>query len=341
MINAVWPAALSFIASLCLTGLVRIYAIRTNLLDVPNRRSSHTNATARGGGLGIVVVFLGAVLIGLTIGEIELRTALVLVVGGLSIAAIGFADDHVDVDSKWRFLVQVSAASGAVILLGGLPPVQLGSMQLELGLVGDILLVIFAVWFTNVFNFMDGIDGIAASEAICIAVGVMVVGAGNNSTSPTILVLLIAATAGFLAWNWPPAKIFMGDVGSAFLGFVLIVIAIHYCNAGQTSIWVWLILTAVFVVDATVTIIVRILRRDAWLTAHRSHAYQKASRLYRSHSRVTIGVICINVAWLYPIACIAAKAPEYGLLSTLIAWTPLVGFSLWIGAGKTENNEAS
>lgn len=328
----------AFLFGVGLTGLIRVYAQRTSLLDVPNERSSHVVATPRGGGLSIVVVFFIAVLALWQLGELERNTTIAFIVGGGMVAGIGFADDHNPVPAGWRFLVQIVAAGIVVKMLGGLAEFQFGKTVVDLGIVGDLMAIIFMVWFTNAFNFMDGIDGIAASEAICIAGGALIISAsGDGGVVSPLLGALMATSAGFLLWNWPPAKIFMGDVGSAFLGFVLVAIAIVAGRDGSIAVWSWLILGGVFIIDATVTLFSRMLKREDWLSAHRSHAYQRASRRLGSHRQVTMGVIAINVVWLVPIAYAASAAPRFGWWLTATAWLPLVVLSWWFGAGRAED----
>lgn len=330
----------AFLLSTGITGLMRIYARKRNLVDVPNQRSSHANVTPRGGGLSIVLVFLGAVLVLVTMGEIETSLTAAVVLGGGVIAAVGFIDDHSPVPAKWRFLIQIMIAVPVVVILGGLPAVPVGQTDFDLGVAGDILMIVFMVWFTNAFNFMDGIDGIAASEAICIAGGALVLGSMDNGSVSVLLSVLAAASLGFLVWNWPPAKIFMGDVGSAFLGFVLIAVAIYASHRGAVSIWSWLILSGVFVVDSTITLITRVLRGDEWFSAHRSHAYQRSARRFGSHARVTVSVIAINVCWLLPIAFAANENQGHGWWLMTVAWFPLIGVCAWLGAGR-HDSEAS
>jgi Fuc2NAc and GlcNAc transferase len=320
-----------------ITGIVKAYAARIDLLDIPNQRSSHVVPTPRGGGLSIVIVFFGALLIFWLADHVSEHDTAALMLGGGLIAAIGFADDHRHIPAGWRFLIQVIAATMTVALLGGLSTLPLGDGILKLGIAGNILVVVFMVWFTNAFNFMDGIDGIAASESICIAGGVSLIAIGSGVGVIALLwAALAAASLGFLAWNLPPAKIFMGDVGSSFLGFTLFGLSLYSVGTETLSLWSWLILAGVFIVDAAITLTTRLLRRDDWLSAHRSHAYQRAARRYRSHGRVTVAVICINVCWLLPLAWLAQLTPERGWWLTLVAWCPLVALTLWLGAGQQE-----
>jgi Fuc2NAc and GlcNAc transferase len=332
----------AFLLSAGITGVVKVYAHRVSLLDIPNQRSSHGTATPRGGGLGIVIVFLGAVLAFWAFGDLRSETAIALIAGGGLIAGIGFIDDHRDVAAGWRLLVQLIAATLAIVMLGGMPVFQLGSAFIDLGAAGDVLAIVFMVWFTNAFNFMDGIDGIAAVEAICIAAGALVIASPDSGVAFLLLLgILAAASLGFLVWNWPPAKIFLGDIGSAFLGFVLIAVAIQGSGAGSIAVWSWLILAGVFIVDATTTLLVRMLRREKWLLAHRDHAYQIASRLFGSHRRVTLAVAAINLLWLFPLAFAASRSPAHGWWLTMIAWAPLIWVTLTLGAGRADDRPAA
>ena len=318
-----------------ITGLMKIYAKRSNLLDVPNQRSSHQVATPRGGGLSIVVVFLGAVIWLYAQGGLPTGVFSSLLVGGALVAGIGFADDHRHVPAKWRFLVQIVAATFALVILGGLPDIQLGNNLLDLGYAGDAMAIVFTVWLVNLYNFMDGIDGIAGIEALCIVGSALIVWpVGNGGLNANLLVVFAAAVLGFLVWNWPPAKIFMGDVGSGFIGFVLAMFAIISSSMGLLPIWTWLILAGVFVVDATITLITRVINGEEWYSAHNNHAYQKASRRLKSHKPVTLSVLMINILWLLPIAWFASAWPEFGWWLTVVAWVPLILLSLLLRAGR-------
>ena len=330
----------AFVLGVGITGVMKAYAQRANLLDVPNHRSSHDTATPRGGGLSIVVVFLAAVITMWIYGALGSDTAIACAVGGGMVAAIGFADDHRHVASRWRFLVQAAAATLAVTLLGGLPAIQFGTADADLGIPGDVLAIVFTVWFTNAFNFMDGIDGIAASEAAFIAAAALLLStSGGAAAVASLLAVLAAASLGFLVWNWPPAKIFMGDVGSGFVGFILAVLAIVSGSLGILPIWCWLILAGVFVVDATVTLLSRVIRGEQWYSPHRNHAYQKASRRMRGHRPVTLAVLGINVLWLLPLAWLVSIRPSFGWWLTMLAWIPLLMLSMYLKAGRADADE--
>lgn len=321
--------------SALLTGLMRKLALSRGVVDVPNERSSHNAPTPRGGGVAIVVTMLAAVVAMTALGETPIGLSVTLLVGGAAVAIVGFVDDHRHVAASVRLTVHFLAVAWCAWSLGRLPPIEFGFAIWDLGIVGTVCAVVFLVWFLNLYNFMDGIDGIASVEAMsiaAIAAALLATHAGDPSTIGFLLVL-VAAVGGFLIWNWPPARIFMGDVGSGFLGFALGAIAWVTVVSGQLSVWVWLILFGAFFVDATVTLLRRWRRGERLDVAHRSHAYQRLSRKYRSHLVVTLGFLGINVVWLAPLAWAATAWPSWGGAVTLLAWTPLVVVAWRYGAG--------
>lgn len=337
LLSVALPISLLILLSASVTYLVRGYALR-RLLDLPNSRSSHQVPTPRGGGLAIVVAFAlaGAVLYWQQRLPFDFLMALA---GALPVATVGFWDDHGHVPARWRFLVQVVCAGWALYWLGGFGSISLGGSRYELGWLGNVLGGFFIVWLLNLFNFMDGIDGIAGGEAVTVVLSAALllglVPAGAAAGSVESLLALAAATAGFLAWNWPPAKIFMGDVGSGFVGFLLGVFALHSAMAGELSLAVWLILVGVFFVDATVTLLRRMAGGQRWYEAHRSHAYQHAAVRWGSHRRVTLAVLAIDLLWLFPLAAGAAWWPRWEAAFLVLAYTPLVGLALRLDAGKS------
>jgi Fuc2NAc and GlcNAc transferase len=336
----IWILGLVFLASVGLTGFLRSFALRRNLVDHPNERSSHTVATPRGGGLVIVAVFLFAVLVSFLLERLSLEIFVAIFLGGTMVAGIGYWDDHGHVAPPWRLLVHFTAAGLALFSLGGFPTWQFGAFQVDMGWFGYVLGILFLVWLLNLYNFMDGIDGIAGSEAIFVAGGACVIGFGvladPDAAQISLMMLqlvLVAASFGFLFWNWPPAKIFLGDVGSGFLGFVLGVLALYNAALGVLPLWSWLILLGVFLVDATVTLLRRMITGEPWYQAHHCHAYQHASRRWSSHKRVTSAIIAVNVVWLLPLAWLAAVFPENGWFIAFFALLPLVPLAVRLGAG--------
>jgi Fuc2NAc and GlcNAc transferase len=328
-----------FISSLVLTGAVRWYALRLQILDIPNERSSHIVPTPRGGGASVVVVFLLIVLLFVQRGSASAGLGFALIGGGLAVALVGFLDDHFRVPVWLRLLIHFAAAGWALSQLYGMGPLHLGWIRWDWGWVGQLVALIGLVWMINLYNFMDGIDGIAGIEAVCASGlgGLLLVWSGLGGLAAAAFALA-GASAGFLMWNWPPARIFMGDVGSGFLGFVMGVLAISSAKAQPQLIWPWLILLSVFIVDATVTLMKRVITGARWYEAHCSHAYQHAARRWGSHSKVTLAIAAINVVWLFPLAWGACVYPRAAPIFAVIAIGPLVYLAILFGAGRGESH---
>jgi Fuc2NAc and GlcNAc transferase len=210
------------------TGLVRRHALQHAMLDIPNPRSSHDVPTARGGGLAIVFTFVLCLLLLLFLRLLDINTVAALVAGGGAVAVVGYLDDRNVLRARVRFGVHLIAAIWVVGLVGGLADHSLRIFGLHGIVAGSVIAILALAWMTNLFNFMDGIDGIAASEAVFIAAAGAWLGwrQGADIGMTMALLSLAGATAGFLIWNWPPARIFMGDVGSGFLGFSLAALAL-------------------------------------------------------------------------------------------------------------------
>lgn len=325
------------VAALGLTWLLRRYALARSIIDIPNARSSHSVPTPRGGGMAIVVAFLAALLWMGGAGLIESSFTWALFGAGAAIAFLGFLDDHGHIAARWRLLGHFGASLWALIWLGGLPPLTVFNSELHLGWLGHGLALFYLVWLLNLYNFMDGIDGIASVEAIttCLGACLLYVLADVPGLVPVPLVLA-AAVAGFLFWNFPPARIFMGDAGSGFLGIALGVLSLQAAWASSGLFCAWMIMLGVFIVDATVTLLRRLLRGEKVYEAHRSHAYQYASRQYGRHLPITLAVLAINILWLLPIAALVSTGKLDGGIGVLIAWCPLVLLALRFHSGKQE-----
>ena len=322
---------LIILISFLLTELIRRYTIKNNLLDIPNERSSHSIAKPRGGGLSIVVIFF--VVIGLY-NSLPTNTIIALIGAGCLVASIGYWDDNGHIAARWRLFTHFIAAFWALFWIGDIPEFQILGLNINAGWIGIIIVAFVLVWLLNLFNFMDGIDGIAAAETIFVSCGGAYFLWGNGIESlGFISLILAAATMGFMILNWPPAKIFMGDVGSGFLGLMLGIIA--YASVLQgISVWLWVILLAVFLVDTGVTLVRRIINGDKWYEAHCSHAYQYAARRW-GHKKVTISVIIINLIWLFPLAVISYLNPSFGFWLMLLSFLPLIFVALKLNAGIT------
>ncbi|MFO2464107.1 glycosyltransferase family 4 protein [Pseudomonas sp. 15FMM2] len=335
-----WLILVAVFVSFILTAALRRYALAKSIIDVPNARSSHTVPTPRGGGVSIVLTFLFTLPLLLMAGLAPLSAAVALGGAGALVALIGFMDDHGHIAARWRLLGHFFAAGWALFWLGGLPPITFFGMAVYLSWLGQFLAVLYLVWMLNLYNFMDGIDGIASVEAICVCLGACLLYwlAGFEGLI-WLPMLLAAAVAGFLFWNFPPARIFMGDAGSGFLGIILGVLSIQAAWASSQLLWAWLILLGVFVVDATFTLIRRLVRGDKVYEAHRSHAYQFASRRFGRHLPVTLAVACINSLWLLPIALCVVYLGLDGASAVVVAYLPLVILAIKFQAGALEKAE--
>jgi Fuc2NAc and GlcNAc transferase len=312
------------------------------LVQAPNHRSSHVQPTPNGGGLGIVVAgsLAGVCLVlfsGWTLGWFVLGLSALL-------AAVGLLDDIQHLPARVRFGVQVAVCAGLLFWLGDFPKFTFSTgLEFELGgwaLSG--LLLLAGVWWINLFNFMDGIDGIAGAQAVFMLLGGAVLSAWVDAevmSSPVWMLMLcvVAVTVGFLLLNWPPAKIFMGDVGSTWLAFMVFALALLSVQAGWLSYATWLVLAAVFVTDATVTLFTRLLRGERWYEAHRNHAYQKLARRWGGHRPVTLRAVAVNMLWLAPLAGACTAWPQWAFVWVLLAYAPLVVGAMVLGAGRPDH----
>lgn len=328
----------AFCVAIVTTGLMRRYALRKNLIDVPNVRSSHVSPTPRGGGVAIVTGFFASILLLTGLGLLDTAIWPALFIGGGAMALVGFLDDCWHLRASVRFGVHVAAALLVVTMLGGLPERALANWGLHGVWIGSLIALLALVWVTNLFNFMDGIDGIAGSEAVFVSgAGALLNWAQSGPPGLTAAMLcLAAASLGFLRWNWPPARIFMGDVGSGFLGFTLVLFALIAIQRGTMPFEVWAILGGFFLVDATITLLRRIVRGDRWFEAHRMHAYQWLARRWKAHLPVTLSVSVLNLTWLFPWAWLAARMPDHARYFLAAALAPLIVLVIFIGAGRKE-----
>ena len=317
MVSLLAVFAAAGLSSWALTGLVRRWMVARSILDVPNERSSHTVPTARGGGLAIASVVVGGLLGGAALGWLPVSLALALAGGGAMVAAVGWMDDCRGVTVRLRLLVHAGAAVWALAWLGGFPRLQVSGGSLFLGIGGWVLAVLGIVWAVNFYNFMDGIDGIAGGEAVVVGVGagaLLMLGGAADLAGASFLIA--AASFGFLLWNWSPARIFMGDVGSGLLGYLFAALAVASENRGALPVLVWVLLLGVFVVDATVTLFRRMLERETVFHAHKKHAYQRAVQAGWSHASVSSFVLAVGVL-LTALGWVAVQMPAHLLAVTL------------------------
>ncbi|PVZ16452.1 Fuc2NAc and GlcNAc transferase [Pseudomonas sp. URIL14HWK12:I9] len=325
----------TFAVSFLLTGALRRYALARHLVDIPNARSSHTLPTPRGGGVAIVAALLGA-LLACKVAFTSLALPGVGLIGaGVLVAVTGFLDDHGHIPARWRLMAHFSAIALGLYSIGQLPTLDLGPIHLQAQWLLWGLGLLFGVWMLNLYNFMDGINGIAGGQAVCAGLVVGTLATLHGDLTLAWVAYLVAASAlGFLLWNFPVARIFMGDAGSGFLGAMLALIAVWSGSVAQSYFWAWLTVLGVFIVDATLTLLVRLARGEKVYEAHRSHAYQHAARRCTSHARVTSVVILINLGWLAPLAAAIVQGWLSGIVGLFVAYVPLIALAIGFKAGN-------
>ena len=315
----------SALLTLILGGIFYRYNNIPNLVDVPNSRSSHASPTLKGGGVVIMFTFI-AFLMGLYYLDIlSSKIYLDLVMCSCVIGLVGFMDDIKEVNPRIRLVIHFLTAAIGLYLLNGFKEVLFLGDTVNLGLLGNVLAMIYIVWFLNLYNFMDGIDGIASLQAITVCGAFAFI---NFWIFPSfdlwkVSLLFTSCILGFLYWNFPKAKIFLGDTGSGFIGLFLALFSIEASNNQPVLLWVFLILMSVFLVDATLTLFYRIYNNEVIFKAHSSHAYQKATTIFNSHILVTNFICLINLLWLFPMAFLVALGLIQGIVGLGIAIFPL------------------
>jgi Fuc2NAc and GlcNAc transferase len=310
------------------TLAVERFSGRVGLVQAPNERSSHTRPTPSGGGFAIAVALVLAAFAQALLGATELWQ-IALLVG--AIAVLGLVDDLRNLPSLPRFAMQAVVIASLVVVAQPLPSVGLPFGMVLGGAALMVLIVVVGLWWLNLFNFMDGIDGIAGSQASILLVSSMLIWMSVDSqasSSPLFFLSLsgVAATAGFLFRNWPPAKIFMGDAGSYSLALFIFAIALMTISGGRLSYQCWLILTSVFVTDATTTLIRRIARGERPWHAHRQHIYQHLSRRW-GHKPVTLAYLLATALWAFPVALVSQHFIDASWLLLLLSYVPLFTIS--------------
>ena len=318
-----------YLFSIGITSLFYQYSIKKNLIDIPNERSSHSNPTPRGGGVSIAFFIFISVLVTYFIELVSFQIVMAATGGVTIIALVGWVDDHKDIAFYWRFIFYSVASIWVLFWLGSLTQIRIGSSVLPLSyLSGYVVTFLGLVWITNLYNFMDGTDALAAVQAICASLlaGILLL---NESSIGLALICftILSSCAGFLFWNWPPAKIFMGDVGSCVLGFIFAVLAIASDKMDMVSVSVWCILLSVFICDATFTLLKRIVCREKWYKAHRSHSYQKLVQMGISHKKLALITIFINVFFIWPMAYLAHTLQTHAV--TIAITDIIIMFITW------------
>jgi UDP-N-acetylmuramyl pentapeptide phosphotransferase/UDP-N-acetylglucosamine-1-phosphate transferase len=330
------PIALAFVVA-ALGGWAYLRWAPRSALDVPNERSSHTRPTIRGGGLVIVVGFFSGLTLWLAGGGSLSPRALGWLVGAVLVAAVSFVDDLHPLPATPRLCTHLA---GAMLL-------TLAGVQLDepTAIAALVVAFVYVVVLTNVYNFMDGVDGLAAAQAIVAGAALAIAGVVVHNPLVTIAGgLLSASSLGFALYNFPPARMFMGDVGSTFLGFSfagLSLLANIGVGGGRLPIEFGLILFAPFLFDSLVTLARRALHGERWYAAHRSHYYQRLVRCGLSHKQVTslyagLGVVAAGAA----LAALYVPEPLRPLLA-LVAYVPMLAVVVLVARLEQPNQRSN
>jgi len=289
-----WPAATIavFVITAVLVDLMVILAARWRLVDLPNRRSAHALPTARGGGLAIVVTTaLASLLVALRWPPAAFAILVGVILPCLVIAVVGIIDDMQPLRASLRLVIQIGVAAAITAALGPLSSIAIpGLPVIELGWVGWPLTVLWIVGMTNAFNFMDGSDGMAALGAVVAGGAIAVIGWQLRIHLPLLLAAFAAAAAGgFLVFNWQPARVFMGDVGSAFLGTYLAAVPLTFPEPQRSLVFIPMVLALwPYVFDPFVSVLRRVYHRKNPFEPHREFLFHRLIRSGIPHGRTAI-----------------------------------------------------
>lgn len=321
------PLLALFAGLLTTAGLLPIlirFAPQLRLVAYPNQRSSHSAPTPTGGGIAIAVPVL------LWCALAPEAAGMPLAIAGGVLALTGFLDDMFDLPALPRLFIQAGTVGGFLWATGYLS--WAATELLVFGFLG-----IGVLWFVNLFNFMDGIDGIAASQVLVFGIGVLLLSGATLTWVESLIWLVVGSSAGFLCFNWHPARIFMGDAGALLLGLFIPATALALDRSGDVPLVASLILLAVFLFDASFTLGVRLVTGQRFTAAHRSHLYQRLARRW-GHGRATTAFVLYAGLWLLPLAAYAAKSPAYGPWLGMLAVLPLLVLAIRYRAGQRDDD---
>jgi Fuc2NAc and GlcNAc transferase len=304
-----------------LCGLYLQWAQRRHWLDQPNARSSHSKPTPHGGGVGLLSAFALASILAASQGMLRDPFWWQLSSLALVLMVIGIIDDLLNLP-VWLRLVSYSiccALLWVALAWGGWLSAGISPWLLW------PLLFFGLLWLLNLYNFMDGIDGLAAIQCFLACSGASLLGFLNGAVDYALFCLLLALSQlGFLVWNWPPARLFLGDAGSIPIGFLLGGLALYGAGSGAVPSGCWLVLLAAFITDATWTLLGRWRRGEYLAAAHREHAYQRLSRYWQSHLATDLLLMALNALWLFPMALLIWRWPQYQGVLLVLAYAPLL-----------------
>lgn len=323
---------IAFITTIVFCFLWKKVAIRHGILSAPNHRTLHLMSIPVGGGVAIFLGWTLAISTLLGFGIINLGVFIGLIVGSGLMSTLGLIDDIRNVSAKVKLFFQIIATLWCLYWFGEMLPFEALGFEVHLKWIAYLISGICILWMINLFNFMDGSDGMLASctTFIGISMGSIVLFEGDYHNA-ALLYSMSAASLAFLTFNWPPASIFMGDTGSIFTGLLIPMLVISTVSAHIGLLWVWVIICGYVLTDTTTTLVLRLFYARPFLDAHRQHAYQSLVHRSGDHRRVNKIVLSIQVFWLLPIAVISYWLNDYGAIFTFLALAPIVVFSARYG----------
>lgn len=333
----VWALVLSAVLTALLARPLRSWLLARDVVDQPGQRRSHQLPTPRGGGLAmassiaIVLVLFGGIS-GESLAVLSLTVALAL---------LGWVDDVRDLPVRWRLLFQLLIALAMLAFVGPVTSVRVFELTLAWPWLWSTLALVAVVWLMNLHNFMDGSDGLAAAQGIWTGLAMGTLMYSRDAGPPALIGFVLAgACLGFLWWNRPPARLFMGDVGSVTVGGLIALLALIGATGGGLSIWLSLIICAVFVVDATATLLRRVGQGAQWYTAHRDHVYQRLIARGWSHARVLVLYAAVNLVIVLPVLLLAIRFPVWEMTLALMLIAALSAAWSVVQAVMTKENHS-
>ncbi len=318
------------------TFFVGRYLKKLGLYDIPTERSMHTIEIVRGGGLAVVVCLMLLISYHLLIDSLDNVNGISLLICIFVIGLLGLYDDFRSLSFKFRLLIHFLVAGFVVLILqDNINNVNLYPLPIS-GIFKDLFFVLFIVWFINLYNFMDGINGIASAQAIYFFSSLTALSIFIPDISHEIYLGYSAIFFGFLLWNFPNPRIFLGDVGSGSIGVFIALNIIYISSIDSNLFWISLILMSIFIVDTTFTLLVRILLRQSFHQAHNSHVYQKSAAKLNSHAIVTSMIMFFNTVIILPLIAVFLIF-QWNLFHLLLAiYLFLALLALYLKAGRSE-----
>jgi len=335
--NLIWIAVTTLVSTALVLAWLRPRLLSMGMVDVPDERRLHARVTPRGGGLGMALVMSGVLLASLSWASVSVAVVSSVLVLTIGTAVLGGVEDHLGLGVMVRLMGQalLTAASLGLMSLGLSPEVALS--------LGPVVLAVMAlamVWSINLHNFMDGSDGLAGLHGVWVGIGLAIWFYGHGDVAAALVAVTLAgACGGLLLWNWPPARLFMGDSGSLLIGAVVAWLIIWGTLQATLPLWLGLMWVSVFLVDTSATLLLRVVRGERWYTAHCSHAYQGLIAMGVTHGQVLLGFAAIKLGLVLPIVTWVqgghidpslAMVGVYGLLA--LGWAG-VQYRVWQRAG--------